>query len=476
MRRFVVLAITAILAAAFTGVPGAAEAEDLHSDNIKHLAQTGIVLQEDDPKTKDANEEVRGNGTDLAFQGNTMVAGSFQGFGIFKLLNGKPYIKQTGVAYCPGGQGDISIYGDLVFVSVDTPQVKMDGTASSGECDSKDGTAGDLLLDRTWEGVRIFDIARPRQPKLVAALEVDCGSHTHTLLPDGDKLYLYIHSYPLVSGVGPACNLANHRKNFIAQVNLDAPAKTKVVGSLDVSPSPGCHDVTFYPKIGLAAAACLTESQVWDIKNPVKPEIVSRIRSPFILHHSAGFSWDGKTMLIGDEHAGAAAGTGCAPGDPESPVGAMWFYDISDPAAPREVGHFGPPRMAIPDSPNEVIRHSCTNHNFAVLPMKNPKKQIVSTSWYAAGISVIDFSDPANPEEMAYYVPDYGGEKPDTWAAYWYNGRIYTNDVNLTRARASHPGTPSPGVGVYEVKGLSDKEVRFFGSRFNPQVQLNDFR
>lgn len=475
MRRLVALAITGMAAASLSGV-GPAGAQDVHSDNIRRLAQTGIVLQQDDPTTKDVNEEVRGQGTDLAFEGDTMVAGSFQGFGIFKLFRSEPYIKQIGLAYCPGGQGDVSVYGDLVFVSVDAPQVRNDGSESNGECDSKEASRTDYLRGTTWEGVRIFDISDPRQPQLVKALEVDCGSHTHTLLPHRDKLYLYIHSYPLVSGIGPPCNYATHKKNFIAEVNLEDPTKTKVVGSLDLSPAPGCHDVSFYPEVGLAAAACLVESQVWDINNPVKPKILSRIHSPFILHHSAAFSWDGKTMLIGDEHAGAAAGTACAPGDPDSPFGAMWFYDISDPTSPKEIGHFGPPRMAVPDSPNGVTRHSCTNHNFNVLPMKNPDKQIVSTSWYAAGLSVIDFSDPSQPKEIAYYMPDYEGENADTWAAYWYNGRIYTNDVNLPRANASLPGTPSPGVGVYAVDGLAKKKVHYFRERLNPQVQLREFR
>jgi hypothetical protein len=108
--------------------------------------------------------------------------------------------------------------------------------------------------------------------------------------------------------------------------------------------------------------------------------------------------------------------------------------------------------------------------------MKDPKRYVVSTSWYSAGISLIDFSDPAAPEETGYYVPDNEGQQPDTWAAYWYNGYIYTNDVNLPRGSTSLPGTPSAGVGVYKVEDYNVKTVHFFKTRSNPQVQIADFK
>lgn len=469
MRRLAVPALVALAGVALSTAPQAA-AEDLRSSNIKRLAQVPIVVQRDDPATPD-NEAVYAQGSDLAFQGDLLVAGSWQGVGTFRLYPKAPYIRQLGFAVCNGAQGDVSIYKHLVFVSVDTPQVNADGSASDGNCLSVNASAAQVLQGLAWEGVRIFSIKNPRNPKLVAAVAADCGSHTHTLLPDGNKLYLYIHSYPLTGGLGPRCNYATHRRNVIAEVDLDDPAKTKIVGGLDVTPSPGCHDVTVYPDKGLAGAACLTESQVWDISDPAQPTILSRIRNPFVLHHSSGMTWDGKILVLGDEFAGAAAGAGCAPGSQDSPIGAMWFYDISDPASPALAGYYGPPRTAIPDSLEELFRHACTNHNFSVLPMRDGS-YIATTSYYAAGLSVVDFSDPANPKEIAYYVPDNEGQQPDMWAAYWYNGRIYTNDVNLPRASGSLPGTPSAGIGIYEVEKLGRAQVRYFFPRLNPQTQI----
>ncbi|MDQ3962794.1 MAG: hypothetical protein M3277_02625 [Actinomycetota bacterium] len=473
MRRVFIALFAALLAAAVLSPP--ASAEDQHSDNIKRLAQAPIIVTQDDPKTEE-NERIVAQGSDIAFEKNLLIAGSWQGVGFFKISPRAPYIQQISFIICNGAQGDVSVYGDLVFMSVDTPQVKSDGTAGDGSCDSINASGAQIASGAAWEGVRVFSIANPKQPKFLGAMQAGCGSHTHTLLPSGSKLYLYMHSYPLVSGQGPTCNYAVHRKNFIFEVNTADPSKSEIVGELNVTPAPGCHDATFDPARKLAFAACLTESQVWDISDPTAPEIISRIRNPFVVHHSSALTWDGKIAVIGDEFAGAAAGAGCAPGSSDSPIGAMWFYDITDPAAPVNVGHFGPPRTAFPNSAEEASRHACTNHNFTVLPMKDPKKYIVSTSWYAAGISLIDFSDPGNAEEIAYYVPEYEGQQPDTWAAYYYNGFIYTNDVNLPRGSASLPGTPSAGVGVYQVKGYDAKTTYFHRTRLNPQVQIQDFK
>ncbi|HVF52210.1 MAG TPA: hypothetical protein VNC78_01245 [Actinomycetota bacterium] len=447
------------------------------SDNIERLAQVPIVIQADDPSTEE-DESTFAKGSDLAFQGNTVVAGSWEGIGLFKLLPKDPYIQQQSFALCPGAQGDVSVWGNLAFMSVDTPQVKSDGTQGDGGCDSIGASAAQVAEGLAWEGVRIFDISKPtRSPVLVGTVDADCGSHTHTLVPSGGKLYLYVLSYPLTGGLGPSCNYVVHRKAFIYEVDLKDPSKTgeEIVGTLDVSPAPGCHDVTVVPEKAIAIAACLVEGQIWDISDPTAPTILSRIHNPFMIFHSSAMTWDGKIGVLGDEFAGAAAGAGCV--SPDGRLGAMWFYDLTDPSNPQEVGHWGPPRTAFPSTAESAARHACTTHNFNVLPMKDPNKYIAVSAYYAAGLSVVDFSDPANPEEMAYYVPEYeGGQQGDMWAAYWYNGRIYTNDVNLPRASASLPATDSAGVGVYEIKALQKNAVRYFRTRLNPQVQVYDFR
>ncbi|MGH2755562.1 MAG: hypothetical protein ACRDLB_14180, partial [Actinomycetota bacterium] len=170
--------------------------------------------------------------------------------------------------------------------------------------------------------------------------------------------------------------------------------------------------------------------------------------------------------------AGAVAGGGW--GSSDSTAGAAWFYDVSDPENPTELGHHSYPR-APAITPSVVVgeRARWTNHNFNVIPMKDPKKYLLAVSYYLGGIAVVDFSDPANPEELGYYIDFTEGEPPETWSSYWYNGRIYTNDF-----------TTMTGVGAYEFTGTtSPKTTRFFGrgplnpdGEVNPQVQIWSFR
>ena len=435
----------ACLAAMICAAPAAATstttmAESPHSDNIKEIARGPIK----------AGQNVA-DGSDLAFQGNLIVAGSYSGTAFFKILKGSPYIKQIGFHNCPGGQGDVNVYKDLVFVSLDGPQTE-------GSCPDPRGDAADGK-----EGFRIVDISDPRRPVQVKFVETDCGSHTNVINPKGDKVYVYNMSYPL--GVQtPTCSAASHRKIQIVEVDVDAPEKAKVVGNLDVSPEIGCHDVTIWPNGKYASAACIGESQIWDVSDPAKPTIVSRIVNPGIeIHHGSGVTWDEKVLAIADEFAGSVTGE-CA-GDQNSPVGALWFYDVSDPANPSLLGYYNVPRGSRPDTPEEAAYIACTSHNFNILPMKDPTKYIATVGYRSAGFSVVDFSDPSNAVETAFYHQMEDGNVPDVWSAYWYNGRIYTNDNGASR-----------GVSVYEMEGTSASEVRYFKGRMNPQVQIPSFK
>ena len=177
------------------------------------------------------------------------------------------------------------------------------------------------------------------------------------------------------------------------------------------------------------------------------------------LDHSAQLTWDGKYAVIGDEHAGAAGGGGCSP-DQTSPVGAMWFYDITDRTDPTLEGSYSLPRVPPVDSPEEVERFRCTTHNYSILPMRD-RSYVAVSPYYAGGLSVVDFTDPAAPEELGYYLPQVEGENPDMWSGYWYQGRIYTNE------HASQLG-----VSTFEMDGLTLEEVRGLGPTLNPQTQV----
>ena len=441
MARAWKLAASILLVTALVGPAAAArQNEDVHSDNIEQIARGPIKVP---------GGEVA-DGSDLAFEGNLIVAGSYSGTALFEILKGAPYIKQVGFHNCPGGQGDVNVYKGLVFVSLDSPQ--------GGSC--SDPGAQDSAGK---EGVRIVDVSDPTNPTQVNYVETDCGSHTNVINPRGDKVYIYVMSYPLGAQTAN-CSVASHRKVSIIEVDVKAPEKAKVVSTLDVSPEIGCHDVTIMPDGKHAAAACIGESQIWDVSDPAKPEIVSRIYNPGIeIHHGTGVTWDQKYLAIADEFAGSV--TGECVGDRNSPVGALWFYDISDLASPRLVGYYNVPRGGRPETVEEVGYIACTSHNFNILPTKDPKKYIAAVGYRASGLSIVDFSDPAAAKEIGYYQQLEEGRIPDVWSAYWYNGRIYANDNGASR-----------GLSVYEMKGTSAKEVKFFRTRMNPQVQIADFR
>jgi hypothetical protein len=230
-----------------------------------------------------------------------------------------------------------------------------------------------------------------------------------------------------------------HGKISVVEVPLDKPQLASVISTPDVRPAVGCHDVTVYPAKDLAAAACLTESQIWDISDPAHPQILSHIYNPAInIHHSSTFSWDGNTAVIGDELAGAEATPGCPGGDDHMPLGALWFYDVSNPAEPMMKGTFHIPQQ-------QADSLLCTAHNFNTVPLRSDRDVLVS-GWYNGGTTVVDFTDPADPTQLGYYIargPSQNSDGPvrsTAWSSYWYNGLIYANnfdeDVNSLTAKS----------------------------------------
>ncbi|MDQ3879186.1 MAG: hypothetical protein M3290_12685, partial [Actinomycetota bacterium] len=266
-------------------------------------------------------------------------------------------------------------------------------------------------------------------------------------------------SYPL--GVPTSnCNPESHRKISVIEFPTKDPTQAKVIGTPDVSPEIGCHDVTIFPARHLAGAACIGETDIWDIKDPAHPKTLSRIVNPAIMiHHGTGFTWDGKYLAIGDEFAGSVTGE-CA-GDSHSPSGALWFYDITDPTNPKLAGYYNVPRTQVPDSTSESYI-ACTTHVFGIVPTRDPKSYIATVAYRSSGLSVVDFSDPANPKEIGYYMQT--DKLPDLWCAYWYNGRIYTNDLSSKL-----------GVTVYQLQGLDRQHVHYYKGILNPQVQTTNF-
>ncbi len=217
-RAGAALVAALVILLGLTSLPATAghNADD-HSDNVELLAERAIIVSPDDPDTEE-NEEVKALGSDLAFQGNLLVAGSYEGIGLFKISPKAPYLEQISFLPCSGGQGDVSIWGDLVFMSVDSPQ-------AAPECAPPPGTAANPAQYGTgsgYEGLRIISIKNLKRPEQIAFLDTPCGSHTHTIVPAGRKLVVYVESYPL-SGQGTDCNYGTHRKVSVAEVPLATP-------------------------------------------------------------------------------------------------------------------------------------------------------------------------------------------------------------------------------------------------------------
>jgi hypothetical protein len=181
-----------------------------------------------------------------------------------------------------------------------------------------------------------------------------------------------------------------------------------------------CHDISVFTGIDRAAAACMSEGQMWDISDPAKPRFLWRYDNPAVqpskidLFHSAAFSWDGSLVAFGDESGGGGAAR-CT--DPDDDQGRIWFVDA---ASGAERASYKVPR-AEPGT--------CTMHNFNFVPLRG--RNVLVSSAYTAGTTVVDVDRllagaSAAEAEIGYFKPSGG----NTWSSYWYNGLVYANDIN----------------------------------------------
>ncbi|MEV6327604.1 hypothetical protein [Streptomyces sp. NPDC051909] len=400
-------------------IPGVDEI--VHSANIEHLVNI----------PKDA---LKGTNSDLAFQGKYAFAGNYDGFRVFDISDpGNP--KTVTQVLCPGSQNDVSVSGNLLFLSTDSSR-------SDNSCAS---TSQPASVKESWEGMKIFDISDVANPKYVAAVETACGSHTHTLVPERKNVYVYVSSYS-PNAAFPDCQ-PPHDGISVIKVPRNAPEQAKVVGfpvlfpgegpdgggnpgaptNPGVSKTTGCHDITVLPGKDLAAGACMGDGILFDIENPEQPRVIDRVQDNvnFAFWHSATFNQKADKVVFTDELGGGGAATCNAAVGPNR--GADGIYDI--------VGK-GDKRKLVFRSYYKIPRHqadteNCVAHNGSLIPVKG--KDIMVQAWYQGGISVWDFTDSRRPKEIAYFERGpisattlVGG---GSWSAYYYNGFIYSNDL-----------------------------------------------
>ncbi|GAA3508679.1 hypothetical protein FHR32_006783 [Streptosporangium album] len=393
-------------AGAPTSIAATASEGVMHSANVTHVANVPPQAPLDGPQAW---------GTDLAFQGDHAFVGNYDGFSVFDVSDPtKPAVVSR--VLCPGEQNDVSVSGNLLFLSIDSPR-------GGPACDSGKGQHGSAT---GWEGIRIFDITDKAHPTFVSAVRTECGSHTHTLVPgkDGEEVYLYISS-PGPEPGSTTCP-APHNKLSVVKVPVKDPAAAKVVSMPEISGTEdrerpgGCHDITAYPEKDLAAAACFGDGLLLDISDRLNPRVLQRVRDEknFSIWHSATFNNAATKVVFGDELGGGVSAT--CDGDTPENHGADAVYDLAKDRTLTLRGYFKIPREQQPDE-------NCVAHNGSLLPV--PGKDIMVQSWYQGGVSIWDFTDAAGPREIGFFergpVDGIGG----SWSAYYYNGYIYSSDI-----------------------------------------------
>ena len=425
--------------------------------------------------------------TDMAFSGNTLVAGNYHGFNVYDLGNqGMPKLISSVV--CPGGQGDVSIVGDLLIMSVQETRSRLD-------CGLQ-GIAEDVSEER-FRGLRIFDISDLSEPKQVGAVQTCRGSHTHSVVAgpgETGKIIVYNSGTSSIReqeemdscfDESPGDTRTALFRIDVVEIPVDDPAASRIVDSpavfadeatgavaglwrggdhgddtQDTYTTDACHDITVFPSLNIAAGACSGNGILFDITDPMKPNRIDVVTDPgFAYWHSATFNNDGTKVLFTDEWGGGGRPR-CRAFDPLD-WGADAIYNIVDGKLEFQ-SYFKIPAP-------QLEQENCVAHNGAIVPI--PGRDIFVQSWYQGGISVIDFTNSTQPVEIAYF--DRGPIDAEAlvtggfWSSYWYNGLIYGTEI--IRGLDVLELTPSEYLSAHEIAASNMADL---GSVFNPQQQF----
>ena len=425
--------------------------------------------------------------TDMAFSGDVLVTGNYHGFNIYKLNDdGLPNLFSSVV--CPGGQGDVSIVGDLLIMSVEQTRGRVD-------C-GREGIAEDVSAER-FRGIRIFDISNLAAPRQVGQVQTCRGSHTHSVVsgPGEDgKIIVYNSGTAGVRdedelegciGAIPGDRRTALFRIDVIEIPVADPSQARIVDSPTVfadeetgeiaglwaggdhgddtqftAQTNQCHDITVFPEANLAAGACSGNGIIFDISNPREPKRLDAVLDTgFAYWHSATFNNDGTKVLFTDEWGGGGRPR-CRAYDPKD-WGADAIYNIVN----GKLEFQGYYKLPAPQSDQE----NCVAHNGSIIPV--PGRDIFAQAWYQGGLSVMDFTDSKNAIEIAYF--DRGPVHEERlvlagyWSTYWYEGKIYGTEI--ARGLDVFSLTPSEHLTENEIAAaaLADQ-----GALFNPQQQF----
>ena len=407
--------------------------------------------EEDDENADPRPALLSFSNTDLLFSDDYLIAGNYHGFNTYDISN-PDSPEHIASVVCPGGQGDVSLVGDLIIMSVQEVRGRLD-------C-GLEGVPESVSNDRV-RGIRIFDVSDFRNPTQVAAVQTCRGSHTHTVAQEADEngnIYVYVSGTSRVrddeelAGCSDDSPFENPESALfrieVIEIPEDNPAEAKIVnrpfifsdpdsgtlaglwdggdhgeGTQTTSQTNQCHDITTYPEIGLAAGACSGNGILLDISDPADPKRLDQVIDPgFAYWHSATFNNDGTKVIFTDEWGGGGRPR-CRAQDPLT-WGADAFYEIVEGKLEFR-SHY---KMSAPQTETE----NCVAHNGSLIPV--PGRDIFVQAWYQGGVSVVDFTDSANPVEIAFF--DRGPIDTEElitagyWSTYWYNGRIYGTEIS----------------------------------------------
>jgi uncharacterized protein (DUF305 family) len=423
--------------------------------------------------------------TDMAFFGDVMVAGNYHGFNIYRLgEGGVPNLMSSVV--CPGGQGDVSVVGKLLIMSVEQTRGRVD-------CGLQ-GVTGDVSPER-FRGLRIFDITDLTRPRQVGLVQTCRGSHTHSVVRADERTVIVYNSgtagireeKELAGCIGevPGDNRTALFRVDVIEIPVADPSQARIVksptvfadeetgqiaglwkggdhgdGTQRTSRTDHCHDITVFPSKNIAAGACSGNGILFDISDPLNPKRIDAVLDKgFAYWHSATFNNDGTKVIFTDEWGGGGRPR-CRASDPIT-WGANAIYDIVDGKLVFR-SHY---KMPAPQTDKE----NCVAHNGSIVPV--PGRDLFVQAWYQGGMSVMDFTDSAKPREIAYF--DRGPISTEQlvvggyWSTYWYNGRIYGTEI--TRGIDVFALEPSEFLSEAEITAASNAVYQ--GDLFNPQTQ-----
>ena len=387
--------------------------------------------------------------TDMAFDGNTLVVGNYHGFNIYSIEDGRNPVLISSVV-CPGGQGDVSIVENLLIMSVEQSRGRLD-------C-GREGITEDVS-DERFRGIRIFDISDLAFPVQVGAVQTCRGSHTHSVVsgPSSDgKILVYNSGTSRIRDQEeletcfdstPGDTRTSLFRIDVIEIPLDDPSKARIIDSPTVfadsetgslaglwrggdhgdetqrtSRTDQCHDITIFPSLEIAAGACSGNGILFDISNPREPKRIHDVQDQgFAYWHSATFNNSGTKVLFTDEWGGGGRAR-CRAWDPIT-WGADAIYDIENQKLKPKSYY----KMPAPQLETE----NCVAHNGSIIPV--PGRDIFVQAWYQGGISIMDFTDSANPYEIAFF--DRGPMLEDSllsggfWSTYFYKGFVYGTEM-----------------------------------------------